>query len=125
MAPKKYFTPLPGKDFWTPVDRTAVVRPVVGSDETTQDSQEILHSPEQHANQMDESDNDELAGLSCNSGEPEEEEAPEMESHEAVDGPSVEAQASARSAPEPSRHSGTSRQARLLRHGQVETIGMN
>jgi hypothetical protein len=39
MAPKQR-TPQPRKDFWTPIDRTLVERPVVGSDDTTQDSNE-------------------------------------------------------------------------------------
>jgi hypothetical protein len=39
MAPKRKTSQLV-KDFWTPVDRTPVERPVVGSDDTTQDPNE-------------------------------------------------------------------------------------
>jgi hypothetical protein len=42
MAPKKKYTPLLREDFWTPIDRTSIVWPVVRLDKTTQDSQEIL-----------------------------------------------------------------------------------
>jgi hypothetical protein len=53
MAPKRKTSQLV-KDFCTPVDRTMVERPVVGSDDTTQDpnetqggvdSQHVLHEP--------------------------------------------------------------------------------
>jgi hypothetical protein len=39
MAPKQRM-PRPGEDFWTPIDRTPSERPVVGSDDTTQDPNE-------------------------------------------------------------------------------------
>ncbi|GLT53281.1 hypothetical protein SLA2020_265640 [Shorea laevis] len=45
MAPKQ--NPQSKLDFWTPRDRTPVVRPVRGSDETTQDSRET-HHPEEY-----------------------------------------------------------------------------
>jgi hypothetical protein len=51
MAPKR-MTPLPTRDFWTPIDRTPFERPVVRSDDMTHDpngtqrdidSQYVLH----------------------------------------------------------------------------------
>lgn len=39
MAPKQRM-PQPRKDFWTPIDRTPVERPVVRSDNMTQDPNE-------------------------------------------------------------------------------------
>jgi len=51
MAPKQR-TAQPRTNFWTPIDRTPVKQPVVGSDDTTQDlnetqgdidSQHVLH----------------------------------------------------------------------------------
>jgi hypothetical protein len=92
------------EDFWTPRDRTPVVRQVVGSDETTQDSLETqgsedyyiptpapnvllpdsLHdiSPGEYDGHMDdilgmhEPGYDAWAGPSCNRGESEEAVAP-------------------------------------------------
>lgn len=62
---------------------------------------------------------DQWAGLSCNRGEPEGDVALEMEnSSEIANGQSREARTS-------SHHSGTTREPRSLRHGQVYTIGMN
>lgn len=39
MASKQR-TPQPIKDYWTPIDRTLIERPVVGLDDTTQDPNE-------------------------------------------------------------------------------------
>jgi hypothetical protein len=39
MAPKQRMPQL-GKDFWTPIDLTPIERPIVGSNDTTQDPNE-------------------------------------------------------------------------------------
>lgn len=95
--------PRPGEDFWTPIDRTLSERPVVGSDDTTQDPNETqggVHS--QHIVH----------------------DQPVVGSEQCV-APSMEFGSSAQSVPETSQHSGTTRVPRILRDGKVYTIGMN
>jgi hypothetical protein len=143
------------EDFWTPRDREPVARQVVGSNETTQDSQETqgsedyyiptpapnvllpdsLHdiNPGEYAGDMDDMflrsdpDYNAWAGPSGNRGESEGAVAPEVgRSSETAYAPEREADTQAQSTPEFSHHSGIhAPQQRRLRRGQVETISMN
>jgi hypothetical protein len=118
MAPKKRM-PRPGEDFWTPIDRTPSERPVVGSDDTTQDpnetqgaahSQHIVHDQPVVGSDETTQDPNETQGV--------------VDSEQCV-APDMEFGSSAQSVPETSQHSGTTRVPRILRDGKVYTIGMN
>jgi len=139
MAPKKKTLQL-ANDFWTPVDRTSVERPVVGSDDTTQDpnetqvsvdSQHVLHElPVVGSDDTTQNSNDTQMGVDPQHvvreppivGSDDTTQDP-METQDGVD--SQQFGSSAQSVPETSHHSGSSRVPRMLRGGKVHTIGMN
>jgi len=146
MAPKRKTLQLV-KDFWTPVDRTAVERPVVGSDDTTQDpnetqrgvdSQHVLHEPlvagsndtTQDPNETQRSVDPQhvpheppVVGSDDTTQDPNETQDG-VDSQQCV-GPDMEFGSSAQSGPGTSHKSCTSRVPRMLRGGKVHTIGTN
>jgi len=146
MAPKQR-TPQPGKDFWTPIDRTPIERPVVGSDDTTQDPNEtqggvdcqyVLHErPVVGSDDTTQDPNETQGGVHSQHivhdqpvvGSDETTQDPNetqgvVDSEQCV-APGMEFGSSAQSVPETSQHSGTTRVPRILWDGKVYTIGMN
>jgi hypothetical protein len=139
--------PQPRSDFWTPIGCTPVERPVVGSDDTTQDPNEthggvdcqyVLHErPVVGSDDTIQDPNETQGSVDCQhvlhgqpvvgSGDMTQD---PNETQGAVDSeqrvaPDMEFGSSTQSGPETSQHSGTTRVARILRDGKVYTIGMN
>jgi hypothetical protein len=118
MASKKRIPQLRA-DFWTPIDRTPVERPIVGSDDTTQDpnetqggvdSQHVLEQP--------------VVGSDDTTQDPNETQGA-IDSEQCV-APDMEFRSVETLGPESSHHStGTTRVPRILQGEKVYTIGMN
>jgi hypothetical protein len=146
MAPKKW-KPQSGNDFWTPMDRTSEGRSVVGSDDTTQDSNETQgnidsqHVRHEHpvvgsdetTQDPDETqgdvhfqhalDDQPVVGSDDMAQDPDETQGP-INSEQCI-APEMEFGPSLQSGPDTSHHNGTTRVPRMLRGGKVYTIGMN
>jgi hypothetical protein len=139
--------PQPGNDFWTPIDRTPIERPVVGLDDTTQDPNEtqgcvdcqyVLHErPVVGLDNTTQDPNETQGGVHSQHivhdqlvvGSDETTQDPNetqgvVDSEQCV-APDMEFGSSAQSVPETSQHSGTTRVLRMLRDGKVYKIGMN